>query len=104
MAERAGVTRASRVVASVALVLSLVSALLFVVGVGGDPHEGPAWVAFFAVLWPIFLGPLCCLAVLVLLFFDKQPLAARLVTLAIAQHAHPRSDGHRAPMTVNRHA
>lgn len=76
--------KASRVVASGALVLSLVSAMLFVAGVSGDPHEGPVWLAFFAVLWPVFLGPLCCLAVIVLLFFEKQPLAGRLATLAIA--------------------
>jgi len=88
MAERAGVIRGSRVVALVALALSLVSATLFAVGVNGDPHEGPFWLAFFALLWPVFLSPLFCLSVVVFLFFEKQqPLARRLVTLAIAVSA-----------------
>ena len=74
-----------RVVALVALTLSLVSATLFLVGVNGDAHEGPAWLAFFALLWPVFLCPLSCLSVAVWLLFERQqPLARRLVTLAIA--------------------
>jgi hypothetical protein len=85
MAERAGVIKGSRVVALVALPLSLVSATLFVVGVNGDPHEGPFWLAFFALLWPVILCPLFCLSVAVWLLLERQqPLARRLVTLAIA--------------------
>jgi hypothetical protein len=88
MAERAGVIKGSRVVALVALALSLVSATLFVVGVNGDPHEGPFWLAFFALLWPVFLCPLSCLSVAVWLLLERQqPLARRLVTLAIAVSA-----------------
>ena len=71
-----------------ALVLSLVSATLFVVGVRGDPHEGPFWLAFFALLSPVFLCPLSCLCVAVWLLLERQqPLARRLVTLAIAASA-----------------
>jgi HEAT repeat protein len=75
-------------VALAALALSLVSATLFVVGVNGDPHEGPFWLAFVALLWPVFLCPLSCLFVLVRVLFERQqPLAGRLVTLAIAVSA-----------------
>jgi len=82
------VIKGSRVVALVALALSLVSATLFVVGVNGDPHEGPFWLAFFALLWPVFLCPLSCLSVAVWLLLERQqPLARRLVTLAIAVSA-----------------
>jgi len=88
MAEIVRVITASRVVALGALVLSLVSATLFVVGVHGDPHEGPVWLAFFALLWPVFLSPLFSLSVVVFLFFErKRPLGRRLVTLAIAASA-----------------
>lgn len=88
LAERVGVIKGSRVVALGALALSLVSATLFVVGAGGDPHEGPFWLAFFAVLWPVFLCPLSCLFVVVFLLLERQqPLARRLVTLAIAVSA-----------------
>jgi HEAT repeat protein len=82
------VIKRSRAVALGALALSLVSATLFAVGVNGDPHEGPFWLAFFALLWPLLLGPLSCLSVVVLLLFERQqPLARRLVTLAIAVFA-----------------
>ena len=78
----------SRVVALGALALSSVSATLFLVGVGGDPHEGPFWLAFFALLWPVFLSPLACLAVVVFLFFEgRQPFARRVVTLAVGVSA-----------------
>jgi hypothetical protein len=88
MARRALVIKASRVAAVGALALSLVSATLFVGGVNGDPHEGPFWLAFFALLWPVFLCPLSCLSVVVLLLFERhQPLSRRLVTLAIAVSA-----------------
>lgn len=88
MAERARVIKGSRIVALSALVLSVVSATFFVVGVRGDPHEGPFWLAFFALLWPVFLCPLSCLSVVVFLFFERQqPLSRRLVTLAIAVSA-----------------
>jgi hypothetical protein len=65
-----------------------VSVTLFAVGVTGDPHEGPFWLAFFALLWPVFLCPLSCLSVAVWLLLERQqPPARRLVTLAIAVSA-----------------
>ena len=43
---------------------------------------------FFALLWPVFLCPLSCLSVVVVLLLERQqPLARRLVTLAIALSA-----------------
>jgi HEAT repeat protein len=68
-----------------ALVLSSASAMLFALGFGGDPHDGPFWLAFLALLWPVFLCPLSCLAAVVFLLFERQQrLARRIVTLAIA--------------------
>jgi hypothetical protein len=65
IAERVGEIKGSPVVALGALTLSLVSVTLFAVGVNGDPHEGPFRLAFFALLWPVFLCPLSCLSVAV---------------------------------------
>ena len=68
-----------------ALVVSLVSATLFVVGVSGDPHEGPLWLAFFALLWPVFLCPLSCLSWLY--GCERQQPLSPALTLAIAASA-----------------
>jgi HEAT repeat protein len=85
---RMRVTGGSRVLALGALGLSLVSATLFTVGVRGDPHEGPFWLTFLALVWPVFLCPLSCVAVVVFLLFERhQSLARRAVTLMVAASA-----------------
>jgi HEAT repeat protein len=86
--ETVAVLKGPRIVALVALALSLVSAALFMVGVSGDPHEGPVWVAFFALVWPVFLSPVSCLSVAAWVLLERrQPVARRLATLAIAASA-----------------
>jgi HEAT repeat protein len=79
--------RTSLIVALGALALSVASASLFAVGFSGDPHEGPLWLAFLALLWPFVLCPLSCIAVVVSLLFERQQLGRRIITLAIAAAA-----------------